>query len=83
MSIKTYISEIKKSKWYSRKIAVVILGMIAVIIFPESSGSISTIVGIFCGANVAQKFTATTDAAKSVVAEAKSLGEEAIKPPQK
>jgi len=76
MSIITLWENFKTSKWYSRKLLVVVAGTVLVILFPESSAAIVSVVGLFCGANVASKFspaikeiTQAVDAAKDIVEE--------------
>lgn len=79
MSIKSNWKNFKESKWYSRKLAIVIAGIVLTIIFPDSGGSVATIIGLFCGANVAQKFTSTVGKVSDTVQAAKDLADEAIK----
>lgn len=72
----------KTSKWYSRKLLVVAIGSIVVIVFPESSASIVSIVGLFCGANVASKFSDTSKEIIGVIDSTKKLVDETTNPPQ-
>ncbi len=82
MTLKTLWSDFTGSKWFSRKIAVVILGMFAAVLYPESGGAVATIVGLFCGANAAGKFATTAKNITGTVQSAKELADETIKPAQ-
>ena len=73
MNLKSIWQSFKESKWYSRKFLVVVTGMVLIIIFPESSTGILSVVGLFCGANVAQKFSATSQAVSDAVKSIKDL----------
>jgi hypothetical protein len=76
------LKNITESKWYSRKFVIVILGGIAMIFFPDAQAGIATIVGIFCGSNVAQKLRTTTDKINSAVMSVKEITSETTKTPK-
>ena len=75
MNLKELLKNFKESKWYSRKFLVVLVGMILIIIFPQSATGIVSVVGLFCGANVAQKFSNTEKEVRQAV---KAIGDLAL-----
>jgi len=63
----------------SRKLVMTIAGFIASYFFPEMMPAIVSLVGIYCGTNVAQKFSSAHTELIEATTAAKLLGEEAVK----
>ena len=71
---KNIIMEFLKSL-KSRKLVLVIIGLVIVYFNPDASVGITSLIGLYCGSNVAQKFSAVHFETKKVIEVAKNLNE--------